>query len=103
MLEKRLEQIFRDGINGLGGWAIKMNPAGLVGIPDRLVLLPGGLIFFVELKITTGRLSPMQNRIREKLEALGFRVHTLWTREQVDEFLSKASVAVHTGKVPTRG
>jgi hypothetical protein len=94
MREVQLERIFRDGIHDLGGWCIKMNPAGLVGIPDRLVLLPGALIFFVELKIKTGVLSPMQKRVREKLEALGFRVHTLWTREAVDEFLSKAFVAV---------
>lgn len=94
MKEVALERIFRDGINDLGGWCIKMNPAGLVGIPDRLVLLPGALMFFVELKIKTGRLSPMQSRIRQKLEELGFRVHTLWSREQVDQFLSKAFVAV---------
>ena len=94
MLEKRLEQIFREGIEDIGGWAIKMNPAGLRGIPDRLVLLPGGLAFFVELKITTGRLAPWHTRIHERLAGLGFRVHTLWTREAVDEFLSKAFVAV---------
>lgn len=94
MLERRLEQILRDGINDLGGWCIKMNPAGLVGIPDRLILLPGALIFFVELKQPKGRLSPMQSRVHDKLEALGFKVRTLWTSEQIDDFLSRAYVAV---------
>lgn len=96
MREAQLERIFVDGIKGLGGWAIKMNPAGLRGIPDRLILLPGGLVFFVELKIKTGRLAPWQTLIHGKLEKLGFRVHTLWDRDQVDKFLSKAFLAVKT-------
>ena len=96
MKEAQLEKIFVDGIKDLGGWAIKMNPAGLRGIPDRLVLLPGGLVFFVELKIKTGRLAPWQVMIHMKLEKLGFRVHTVWDRDQVYSFLSKAFVAVKT-------
>lgn len=96
MNEKQLEKIFVDGIKHLDGWAIKMNPAGLRGIPDRLVLLPGGLVFFVEMKIKTGRLAPWQTLVHGKLEKLGFRVHTLWDRDQVDKFLSTAFVAVRS-------
>ncbi len=96
MREVQLERVFVDGINDLGGWAIKMNPMGLRGIPDRLVLLPGGLAFFVELKIKTGRLAQWQINAHAKLERLGFRVHTLWDRDQVDNFLSKAFLAVKT-------
>src|SRR5882762_7601711 len=72
-------------------WAIKLNPIGLRGLPDRMLLLAGGRVIFVELKIPTGRLSRLQQYVHERLRALGFRVEVLWTRQQVDEFY--ASIA----------
>lgn len=69
-----------------GAWCIKLNPIGLRGLPDRMLLLPGGRIYFIELKIKTGRLSRLQEYVHERLRALGFRVLTLWSREQIDEF-----------------
>lgn len=36
------------------GLCVKLDPTGLVGIPDRLVMLPGGVLFFVELKRPKG-------------------------------------------------
>lgn len=67
-------------------WAIKLNPIGLRGLPDRMLLLPGGQVIFVELKIPTGRVSRVQTVVHERLRKLGFRVEVLWSREQVDEF-----------------
>ena len=55
-----------------GGRALKLYPA-VAGIPDRLVLLPGGWLAFVEVKSTTGRLKPAQRRWRDVLQELGFR------------------------------
>lgn len=34
----------------MGGWAVKFSSPGLDGMPDRLVLFPGGKLGFVELK-----------------------------------------------------
>ncbi|MBR5879532.1 MAG: VRR-NUC domain-containing protein [Akkermansia sp.] len=48
-------------------------------MPDRLVLLPGGRIYFVEMKRPKdGRLSPRQEWWGEKLTALGFEYRTIW-------------------------
>lgn len=70
------------------GLCIKLNPLWYVGIPDRLVLLPGGRIFFIELKIRTGRYGSNQVWWRTTLRRMGFRCETLWTMEQVEQFLA---------------
>ena len=71
----------------LGGKAFKLE--GYTGIPDRLVLLPGGIIFFVETKTVGGRLSPAQ-RIRHKfLRALGFDVFVPYTRQSVEKIFDR--------------
>lgn len=67
-------------------WAIKLNPIGLRGLPDRMLLLHGGRVIFVELKIPGGRLSRLQQWCHSRLLKLGHRVVTLWSREQVDNF-----------------
>lgn len=67
-------------------WCIKLNPIGLRGLPDRILLLLGGRVIFVELKIPTGRLSRLQVYVHTRLRELGFRVEVLWSREQVDAF-----------------
>lgn len=67
-------------------WAIKLNPIGLRGLPDRMLLLLGGRVIFVELKIPSGRVSRLQTYVHDRLRALGFRVEVLWSRKQVDDF-----------------
>ena len=54
------------------GLSIKL-PAHLYrGIPDRLILLPGGRMWFLELKKKGGRMGVHQDKFREILEGLGF-------------------------------
>jgi hypothetical protein len=85
MLERDLEAYFRREIKARQGWAIKLT--GIKGLPDRMVLLPGGRLYFVELKTERGRLAPIQKAVHYKLLGLGFMVHVLYGRQSVDEFL----------------
>lgn len=87
MLEADVEKTLADGVVVLGGIAFKFVPAGIIGIPDRIVLLPGGRIVFVELKKPKGIVKPWQRRMHKTLRDLGFRVEVLWTVEQVQDFL----------------
>ena len=48
--EKSIEQKLRTETKKMGGWAVKFSSPGLDGMPDRLVLFPGGKLGFVELK-----------------------------------------------------
>lgn len=78
----------------LGGVAVKLNPFGYVGIPDRLVLAPGPLLAFVELKRPKGgALSKKQGLWHRRLRDWGFEVKVLNTKEKIDEWArSKRSV-----------
>lgn len=55
--------------------------------PDRLVLLPHGLMYFVETKAPGKKPRPGQTREFARLEALGFPVRVLDTYEAVDDFI----------------
>lgn len=74
MLEKEIEKKLVEGVKKLGGRAYKIVSPGNVGVPDRLVLLPGGRIVFVELKTPVGRLSKMQKFRIAEMQRLGAEV-----------------------------
>ena len=89
MLESRIEALLVRKIKQAGGWALKLVSPGNAGVPDRLVLLPGGRIFFVELKTETGRLSPLQEFVHGRLRRLGMDVRVLYGRDQVLAFVKE--------------
>ena len=72
-----------------GGLAPKFVSPGLDGVPDRLLLLPGGRLAFVEVKAPGKRPLPHQCRRIEQLTALGFRVFVLDRKEQIGEILDE--------------
>lgn len=69
LLEERLKTFVRDHCKGV---TIKLPAAWYIGIPDRLVLLPGGRAIFVELKADKGKASPAQLAWIRRLSGLGF-------------------------------
>lgn len=71
------------------GLALKLVPFGLKGIPDRLILLPGPRIIFVEVKRPKGGvIAPHQHYWRQRLLALGCEHAFVRTRAEVDELLA---------------
>ena len=72
-----------------GGFAPKFVSPGLDGVPDRLLLLPGGRLAFVEVKAPGKKPRPLQRRRIEQLTALGFRVFVLDSKEQIGEILDE--------------
>ena len=58
-----------------GGLAVKFVSPGFDGVPDRLVLFPGGKVAFVELKAPGKKMRPLQVRRAGQLRMLGFRVY----------------------------
>jgi hypothetical protein len=85
-LESRHEGRFNLGVKKLGGMTIKLVPVR-AGLPDRLVLMPGGRTYLAELKTDTGRLRPIQKVVFEKLAAIGHPVYVVAGRDGVDTFL----------------
>ena len=75
--EKALERKLNKMVNTLGGLNIKLLSTLFTGLPDRMVLLPGGVIFFCEVKTTGNLPTKIQRFVHDKIRALGFRVHVV--------------------------
>ena len=87
MQERRIEQRLVAMVRQHGGLALKLTSPTMAGVPDRLVLLPGGRAVFVELKAPGKKLRPLQHKRKAQLETLGFRVAVLDSREAIQSFL----------------
>ena len=77
MLEAQLEATFRRRVREKGGMVVQLMPT-VAGIPDRMVLLPGGRVYLVELKTVTGRLRPAQREWHRRALTLGTPVIVLY-------------------------
>jgi hypothetical protein len=96
MSEKSLETKLRERIKKLGGIAIKFYSAWFTGMPDRMVLMPGGRIWFVEMKAEkkTVKKTGRQPLVIRMLERLGFKVRKINSNELLTEFLNEVQNAV---------
>ena len=74
MLEKKVEQHLRDSVRALGGWCLKLVCPGFTGVPDRMILLRGGVIAFAELKRPGQRERARQSYVQHRLRRMGFIV-----------------------------
>ena len=74
MLERDIEAYLRDGIRNLGGMCLKFITPGFTGVPDRIILLRGGVIAFCELKRPGQRERQRQAFVQHRLRKLGFTV-----------------------------
>ena len=86
-LEKDIEKKLRLKVAKYGGQCLKWVCPGWSGVPDRIVLLPGARVVFVELKRPKGgRLDAMQKWWAKKLIDLGFQHWTVWNEEDLRLF-----------------
>jgi hypothetical protein len=81
--EKQIEQKLVKAIKTVGGIALKLLCPGYDGMPDRIVLLPGGRIAFVEVKAPGCKPRPLQVSRHEMLRKLGFKVYVLDDERQI--------------------
>lgn len=75
--EKAIEKELNKRVKAVGGLSIKMLAGHIAGLPDRLILLPKGILFFVEIKTTGCKPSLIQRAIHKRLIKLGFKVHVI--------------------------
>lgn len=85
--EKIIEQYFVSEVKKRGGLALKVNSTSMRGLPDRMVLLPHGILFFAECKAPGKGARTLQKFVHQKLRVLGFRVYVIDSKEQVKEVL----------------
>jgi hypothetical protein len=83
-LEKDIETKLRKMVERHGGRCLKWVCPGWVGVPDRLVLLPGGRILFVETKRPKGgSIAKMQKLWKKWLQQLGFQHYFVHDEEML--------------------
>lgn len=87
-LENEVEGHLRRRVEKAGGLCVKFLPDFARGFPDRIVLLPGGVLVWVETKRPQGGvLSPAQKVQHVLLRRLGQRVEVVWTKDQADDLI----------------
>ena len=93
MREKTIEKKLISETKAIGGIAPKLVSPGFDGMPDRMVLLPGGRIGFVEVKAPGKVPRPLQVARHRLLQELGFPVFVLDAPEQIGGILDAIRTA----------
>ena len=87
MREKTIEKKLVIAIKDMGGIAPKFMSPGFDGMPDRIVLLPGGRMGFIEVKAPGKVPRPLQEARHRMLRMLGFKVYVLDAVDQIGGIL----------------
>ena len=88
MKESTIEKHLVNQVKALGGMAYKFTSPAHRGVADRVVCLPDGQTWFVELKAPGGRLSELQKIFAEDMARMNQRYACLWSKEQIEEWLN---------------
>ena len=95
-LEAKIEAWLNEKVKELGGISYKfvspMNP----GVPDRIYLMPGGAVWFVELKAEFGRLAGLQKWQAERIRKMGCRYRVVKGMDQARRFVEELKSEIHS-------
>ena len=89
MREKETERKLVRAVKRMGGICPKFVSPGMDGMPDRMILLPGGKIGFVEVKAPGRKPRILQVRRHRQLRNLGFPVFVLDDPEQILDIIGE--------------
>ena len=88
--ERDIEGRLGKAVRERGGMCVKLDPSSLKGVQDRLVLLPGARMYFVETKRPEGgRLSPIQKVRRTQIRRMGFQALVIENDRELAAFLEQ--------------
>lgn len=90
MRESALEKKFVKAVESIGGMAPKWVAPGSRGVPDRIVILPGGRVAFVEMKAPGKKLGPLQEWWAENLRRRAQKVYKIDSPEGIKKFIDGA-------------
>jgi hypothetical protein len=88
MRESTVERHLVQRVRSLGGMCLKLMPMP-AGTPDRIVVLPGNRVYFVETKQPKGEVSPIQLERHRRLGLIGYPVAVLWNKKEVDQWMTQ--------------
>jgi hypothetical protein len=88
MLERDIEDYLVKRVNALGGEVRKLKWIGRRGAPDRVVMLPGGRLYWVELKRPGQKAEPHQAREHERMLRMGQGVVVIDSFDAIEVLLT---------------
>lgn len=88
MIESQVERYLHSKVTANYGMCLKFVSPGTVGVPDRIVI-HRGRIMFVELKRPGEKPRPLQQVRARQMRAAGARVYCISTTDQVDRFVNE--------------
>jgi len=100
MRESTIETRLRKAVERAGGRCLKWVSPGHTGVPDRIILMPGGRVYFAETKAPGEKERPRQEYVQRKLRELGFKV---FSSVDCDERLGEVLQELLDDQTPTNG
>ncbi len=102
MLEKTLERKLKKRVEALGCLCLKFESPGYSGVPDRIILLPEGEVWFVEMKAPGKKERHRQEYVQKQFRNRGIRVFSsVDSEEKIQEIIDKARTWLQmTGHIP---
>lgn len=89
--EKSLESYFMDKVNALGGICYKFVSPGNSGVPDRVVIYKGCVVF-VELKRPGKKPRKLQQLMIEEIRRQGVPAFAVNSKEQIDSLIARLTI-----------
>ena len=95
IIEKNIERWLGNQLKKRGCIYMKFVSPGNDGVPDRIVVLPGGGVIFIELKATTGKLMANQRVQISRLRKRVALVFVLTGKRDAELFVDDIERAIH--------
>jgi Holliday junction resolvase len=89
MTEKEIERRMVKLVRERGGLTYKFTSPNAPGVPDRIIITPAGVVWFVELKTTIGRMANIQKWQKEQLEKQGANVRVIRGWDAAKDFINE--------------
>ena len=96
--KKRLEMYLVKQVEAAGGFCLKCSTDGMYGFPDRIVVLPEGLILWVLIKPTGSKLTVVEKYRRKQMMLLDHKVNVCYGRVGIDIFLREYKIVKRIDK-----
>lgn len=90
--ERQIEQALKHSVESLGGLCWKFTSPGTTGVPDRICIRQGTVVF-VELKAPGKKPRPIQQRRIQQLREQGFEVFVVDSPSGIKEVCDALSAA----------
>jgi Holliday junction resolvase len=97
MSEKEIERRLCELVRQYGGLAYKFVSPNNSGAPDRIFVLPGGKVWFVEVKTERGRLSKIQAFQIDRLESRSANVRVVKGEKGMAAFIREVFEDAYSG------